>query len=207
MYINTKNFGIPMWPIGIIVLFLFLSVLWKRKRNFSFLLFFSIFWVYLLYGFDKVFFPIDTSGSFVDQMRLHTPIMSRVNIVPFYFGQYGFTLEGLISVLYNIVLTIPFGLGLNFISRVKSKDFLIISLFLGVGIELIQLSISLLLRYPYRVVDINDSMSNALGVLIGYGLFRLFAWIYLWISQRLTLEHGGLSLYIYNIVNNAQSNK
>ncbi len=207
MYINTENFGIPMWPIGIIVLFLFLFVLWKRKRNFYFLLFFSIFWVYIMYGFDKVFFPIDISGPFVDQMRLHTPIMARVNIVPFHFGQYGFTMQGLISGLYNIVLTIPFGFGLNFISRVKSKDFLIISLFLGVGIELIQLSISLLLRYPYRVVDINDSMSNALGALIGYGLFRLFAWIYLWISQKLTLEHGGLSLYIYDIVNNAQSKK
>jgi len=178
-----------------------LFIQWKRKRSFSALIIFSIFWVYLLFALDKVFFPMEISGSFADEMRQHTPILARVNIVPFQFGRYGLTVGGLISGLNNILLTVPFGFGLNFISRVTWKDFLKISVILGLGVELTQLLISLLLRYPYRVVDINDSIFNAMGVLLGYGLFRIFAWIYIGVTQQFEINHRGLSLYIFDAAN------
>lgn len=197
MYINIEDYGIPLWPIGVLALIFLLVIHWKRKRNFPYLVFLAIFWVYLLFAMDKVFFPMDISGSYADEMRQHTPILARVNIVPFHFGVYGLTRAGIISGLNNIILAIPFGFGLNFISRVRLKDILKVSIILGLGVELTQLFISLLLRYPYRVVDINDSIFNAMGVLLGYGLFRIFAWICIAVTRQFEINHKGLSLYIF----------
>jgi len=87
---------------------------------------------------------------------------------------------------------VPLGFGLNFISRVRTRDILWLSITIGLGIEAIQFVVSLVLGYPYRVVDINDALLNAIGVLIGYGFFRAFAWLYLTITQRLKIEHRGL---------------
>jgi glycopeptide antibiotics resistance protein len=48
----------------------------------------------------------------------------------------------------------------------------------GLGIEASQLAISLLLGVCYRSVDINDVLLNACGVLVGYMLYCICAWIY-----------------------------
>lgn len=207
MYINLSNYGIPLWPIGGLALIYILVIQWKHKRNFPYLVFLAIFCVYLLYAMDKVFFPMDISGSYADEMRQHTPILARVNIVPFQFGKYGLTQARLISGLNNILLTVPFGFGLNFISRIRLKDILKVSIILGLGVELTQLFISLLLRYPYRVVDINDSILNAMGVLLGYGLFRIFAWICIEVTRQFEINHKGLSLYIFEAANQTRKTK
>ena len=193
MFIYISDFGIPAWPLGVLTLLILLPILWDRKHNYSYLLFFSIFWIYLIFGIDKVFFPIEVSGIFADSMR-QRPILSSVNLIPFYFGQYGLTARGLTSYAYNILLTLPFGFGLNFITRVYFKALPKISVIIGLGIEFIQLIISLLLRYPYRVIDINDSLFNIIGILIGYGLFKVFARMYLKMTQRSKAEHVGLWL-------------
>jgi glycopeptide antibiotics resistance protein len=80
------------------------------------------------------------------------------------------------------------------------KAFIWMPIALGVGIELLQLLISLILRYPYRVIDINDSILNAVGVLIGYGFFRLFSWGFISMTNRFKLEHRGLIAYIQEMV-------
>jgi glycopeptide antibiotics resistance protein len=104
-------------------------------------------------------------------------------------------MAGYFVIFNNILLTIPLGFGLNFLCRLRMKDILCISA-VGLGIELLQLALTLLLRYPYRVVDINDVWLNAMGVLIGYGLFQAFAWSYRQISQRLSIKPGRLSAYL-----------
>lgn len=200
MYLYTSNFGFPLWPIGAVLLLVFIYVNWRRKRNASYLFFFSLFWVYAMYGIDKVFFPLEISGTMVDEMR-KVSILSHINIIPFYYGNYGITISGLISSFFNCLLTMPLGFGLSFITNVKMKNFLVISVLVGLGIEFVQFAISLALRYPYRVIDINDTIFNAIGVLIGYSLFRLSAWLYLLVTRRLQLEHTGLSLYIFNVFN------
>ena len=203
MQIIINDTGIPTWPIGVLGLMIVLMILWRQKHNLSYLFFFAIFWVYVMFSFDKVFFPIEINGNYVDVM-MQIPLMSQVNLIPFYFGQYAITTNDLVAIIENIILTVPFGFGLNFISRVKFKDFLWLSVGIGVGIEMIQFVISLILRYPYRVVDINDAILNAIGVLVGYGLFRAFAWLYLALTNRFKIEHEGLSSYIYEVVHQAQ---
>ncbi|MEJ5202772.1 MAG: VanZ family protein [Anaerolineales bacterium] len=197
MQIIVNDIGIPAWPIGILALIVTLVLLWRQKHSWSYLFFFSIFWVYVMSGLDKAFFPIQINGQFVDVMR-QTPLTSHINLVPFYLNQqYALNTIAYINIVQNILLTMPFGFGLNFISRIKIRNFLWLSITIGLGIELIQLIISLLLQYPYRVIDINDAFLNAIGIIIGYGLFRGFAWLYLTMTHKLKIEHKGLSLYIY----------
>lgn len=199
MQIVINNLGIPIWPLGILILFGVLAILLRRKHSYSYLLFFSIFWVYGMAGLDKTLFPIQINGTFVDVMR-QAPLFSQVNLLPFYFSRYGLSPAGYFIILANILLTIPFGFGLNFIRRLRLKDILWLSFAVGFGIESVQLLMTLILRYPYRVVDINDVWLNAVGILVGYGLFRVFAWLYrLVVPQRPGSNHRGLFVYIYAV--------
>jgi len=203
MEIIVNDMAIPVWPIGILVLIVVLTVLRRRRHNLSYLFFFSIFWVYMMLGLDKVFFPFQINGEYVDVMR-QIPLMSQINLVPF-FGQYPMTAGGLISIINNIVLTMPFGFGLNFIIRLRIKDFIWLAFALGLSFEMTQLIISLVLRYPYRTIDVNDVLMNAAGVLLGYGLFRIFALLYLAITKRFEIKHEGLSAYIYDVASRVQT--
>lgn len=199
MYIYTDNLGIPLFPLVSLVFIVILFTQWRRKHNLPYIFFLSLFGVYLMYGIDKVFFPIEISGSFSDAMR-NLQILSSVNFVPFYFGQFGLTAGGLRFLVYNILLTLPFGFGINFLTRMNVKKIISVSIFLGLGFEIAQLLLSLALRYPYRVVDINDAIFNAFGVLLGYGLFKLFAWLYLLIAGQDTNNKDTLSLYFCEVV-------
>jgi len=152
-----------------------------------------------MYGIDKVFFPLEISGSFSDARR-HLPILSSVNFVPFYFGQFGLTAGGLKFLFYNILLTMPYGFGINFLTRMNAKKIVRVSIFLGLGLEMAQLLLSLALRYPYRVVDINDAIFNAFGAILGYGLFKLFARLYLLIIGQPTKNADKFSVYLYEVV-------
>lgn len=199
MYIYTGNLGIPVFPLVTLVFFVILFTQWRRKHNLPYIFFLSLFVGYLMYGIDKVFFPLEISGSFSDAMR-HLQILSSVNFVPFYFGQFGLTAGGLRFLVYNILLTLPFGFGINFLTRMNVKKIVSVSIFLGLGLEIAQLLLSLALRYPYRVVDINDAIFNAFGVLLGYGFFKLFARLYLLIIRQDTNNKDTLSLYLYEVV-------
>ena len=199
MYIYTGNLGIPVFPLVTLIFIVILFTEWRRKHNLPYIFFLSLFVGYLMYGIDKVFFPLEISGSFSDAMR-HLPILSSVNFVPFYFGQFGLTAGGLRFLVYNILLTLPFGFGINFLTRMNVKKIVSVSIFLGLGLEIAQLLLSLALRYPYRVVDINDAMFNAFGVILGYGFFKLFARLYLLIIGQDTYNKDTLSLYLYEVV-------
>lgn len=199
MYIYTSNLGIPMFPIMLLVLIVILFNQWRRKQNLPYIFFFTLFVVYLMYGIDKVLFPMEISGSFSDAMR-RLPILSSVNFVPFYFGQFGLTAGGLKFLLYNILLTMPYGFGINFLTGMNAKKIVRISICLGLGLEMAQLLLSLALRYPYRVVDINDAIFNAFGVLLGYGLFKLFARLYLLVIGQVTNNKDRLLLYLHDVV-------
>ncbi len=134
MQIVINNLGIPIWPLGILILFGVLAILLRRKHSFPYLAFFSIFWVYVMVGLDKTLFPLQINGTFVDVMR-QAPLFSQVNLVPFYFSKYGLSAAGYYVILANILLTIPFGFGLNFIRRLRLKDILWLSFAVGFGIE------------------------------------------------------------------------
>ncbi|MDX2074966.1 MAG: VanZ family protein [bacterium] len=199
MQIILGDLAVDVWFIALGILIVTLIILWRKKHSLSYLLCFSFFGIYLVYGIGKVFFPIYISGRFVDVMR-QQPSLLDINLIPFYFGPFTTLSDALSGLILNIILTVPFGFGLNFIMRVRAKNFIWLAPAVGFGIEITQLIISLILRYPYRVIDINDALMNTLGVWIGYAIFRLFSWIYRWATKHFHIKHEGLSAYIYHVV-------
>jgi glycopeptide antibiotics resistance protein len=204
MGIIVNDIEIPFWPFGVLGIICIMIILWKKKRSFPNLLFFLLFSIYELFVIDKVFFPLQINGDFVNVMR-QVPVFSQVNIIPLYFGSYPLNKISFLGIIFNIILTIPCGFGLCFLTRIRMKDIIWISVSVGFGIEIMQLVISLILMYPYRVIDINDAILNAAGVLIGFGLFKVFAWFYLQIPQRYKLQRGLLTSYIYEVIQQVQT--
>lgn len=191
------DFDILGWIVGFIVLAVLLAVQRKRQCNIPYLLFFSIFWVYLLLVIKWTLFPI-----YIDSFRremMGRQFTSSINLIPFHFGQSIDLSHALPGLILNTILTMPAGFGISFITRFRLKDLFWLVAAFGAGIEGLQLAISLLLGYPYRTIDVNDVIFNSLGVLLGYGLFRLFARGYVAISQRLKIRNKGLPSYVYEV--------
>ena len=186
--------------IGFGVLFVLLIVLRWKKRSFSYLLFFSIFWVYLLLVVQNIIFP------FVINTDYSSPrILPGINLIPFYSGYCSIPRYCILNFVGNIILTIPFGFGINFLTRVKPRNFLWLAAALGIGFELSQLIISLVFRSGFRTIDINDSILNATGVLIGYVLFRAFAWAYLKIAGHFGIKDKWLFADVYAVALQTQA--
>jgi glycopeptide antibiotics resistance protein len=186
--------------IGLGVLCGLLLVFWWQKRSFSSLVFFSIFWVYLLVVVQTVIFPIAINTDYSSPR-----ILPSINLIPFYSGYCSIPKYCIVNIVGNIILTIPFGFGINFLLRVKPRNFLWLAAAIGFGFEFSQLVISLACRSGFRTIDINDALLNATGVLIGYILFRAFAWAYLKITGYFEIEHKWLFAEIYNVVLQAQA--
>ena len=176
------DFDLLSWLIGIALLFAVLAVLWKRGYNVSYLFCFSVFWIYLLLVLKVAVYPIplgrgvseDTAGKLLPVM------LSTVHFRPFYFGPFATPASIAVTVLQNLVLTVPFGFEINFLKHLKPKDFLWLAIAFGLGIEVIQFVLALISVFlgiwgPNHIVDINDAILNVIGVLFGYGIFRLFA--------------------------------
>ena len=211
LYVYTCDLGIALYPLAFLLLVFILFRRWKQTFNLPHIFFLALFSIYLIYGIDKVFFPIELCPGFSEEI-MQLPFTSFVNLMPFYFGQFGLGERELLFLFYNTILTLPFGFGINFLTSMSSKKMVRVSIFLGLGLEVAQFLISIILRYPYRVVDINDSIFNACGVLLGYGLFKLFARIYLLVIKPEASNKGKLRHYLNEVVRqkihfNTYSNK
>lgn len=181
--------------IAFAILAFILVVLWATNRNILHLFFCLIFGVYLVGVVSVVVFPIPIEYGVHD-------FKPNIDLIPFDFGYCdSFSRELCIQEIYqNILLTIPFGFGVNFIARIKPKNILWIALVVGFAFEFVQLVISLIARSPFRAVDINDLILNATGVLIGYGIFRIFGAIYLYVIQKLQSQPRHIFAYVHDIV-------
>ncbi len=179
---------------GMSLLGIILIILRRRKRSFWYLLFFSIFWCYLLFVVSVIVFPIipfpgDYPGTF----------KPNINLVPFYFGTCYMPATCIRNIAGNILLTIPFGFGISFFVRLKSKDFIWLAILVGFIFEITQLILSVVFQSSFRAIDINDVILNAIGVWLGYGLFRIFGYIYLHVTQRFEITNKYLFAYIYDV--------
>ncbi len=82
-------------------------------------------------------------------------------------------------------MTIPFGLGISLFYPVRGRRILWLALETGLALEGAQLLIMLVIGPNVHSVDINDVLLNALGVLLGYALYRAAAWGGLKLSKAL----------------------
>ncbi len=120
------DFDILTWFIGILILVLLLFILWKQKRTLSYLIFFSVFWIYLLILVSVTIFPIPLpdAGTFLTKQQI-TFVLSHVNFAPFKYLSDPSANPHIIflEIFQNVLLTIPFGFGVSFISQLKARDF------------------------------------------------------------------------------------
>lgn len=195
MQVITGAVEFSLLPFALVVLVVLAVIVWYRKRSLSCLFCFVVFGIYLLFAIERVFFPIRVYGGNVEDVRFELGI----NLIPLNFDFSFIPHIVLLQILQNILLTVPFGFGISFLVPVRLKAAFWLALAVGLAVEAIQLAISALLRYPYRIIDINDVLLNALGVWLGYGMFRVFARLYLWSARRFAFMRRGFGAYVLEV--------
>ena len=122
-----------------------------------------MFFGYICCVFALVFLPLPTAGT---QLNGH-----YIQLIPGYC-LYDIAknpcLYGVSQVLFNIVMTIPFGAYLKYYWKMDMKKITLISFALTLFIEIGQLT-GLFFIYPgsYRFCDVDDLICNTLGGVIG----------------------------------------
>lgn len=191
--------GIPAW-ISLATLVLILVRLRRRQYSVPFMACFAVFWVYLMLLIDKTLFPVEFNREMAIQLQADgISQLTRSNFVPFFFGPYATRASITNAVSQNILLTVPFGFLICFISRIRIKELLWMPVGVGLGIESCQFLVSQLVGYPYRVIDINDLILNAIGFYTGYLLFRVLSSLYLAILSKKKLSPSSLAGYLQQV--------
>ena len=167
-----------LFIIGLVLLIPILVISRVAGKPASRLFIYSLMWVYLLLVGGLTIFPIPYNGDFLtlkplDQLGL---VLSRINWIPFHNLNWYNGKILLIDYINNILLTIPFGILINFFVELNWKTFFWVLIASGLVIETSQFIMSLFFG-PYRTVDINDVILNTLGYLIGCLMFITAAWI------------------------------
>ncbi|MGG0177743.1 VanZ family protein [Gottfriedia acidiceleris] len=190
-----KAFFFNGWILygSIIILLLMLIVLKiKFKKDIVHLFFFTIMYIYLCFVLNYTQFPIYVSQTFRNMIGLHT--WKNLNLVPLV----NLTMQDLETSLLNVLMTIPFGFGLPFITKCTFKKIVIAGLIIGVIIESLQGGIGLLNGYTFRVVDINDIIFNFTGTLIGYSIFKLFSYLFKLTVKKSNVKLNSLLKHIFD---------
>ncbi|GAC42618.1 glycopeptide antibiotics resistance protein [Paenibacillus popilliae ATCC 14706] len=96
-------------------------------------------------------------------------------------------------------MTIPFGFVINYVVNKQSFVKLVSSgIILGIIVETIQLCISVSIKYPYRMIDVNDIIFNFTGVLIGYFIFKAVSFLFVKVVDLTNMEHNSFTQYVYS---------
>lgn len=168
----------------------------KKKKSLAYLIFFTIFYVYLYQVLDYTLFQFQFQlFEFFMPGRLMLQgytVGENINLVPVVT----LTPEDLKTSLLNILLMVPFGFGLPFITNHRMERIVVIGALFSIVLELLQLVSSLMTKITFRIVDINDVIFNTVGVAIGYVLFVGFMHIYLHISHKWGLAANPILRYI-----------
>jgi glycopeptide antibiotics resistance protein len=200
-YLFRYYFNPSVLVAGTLVFLVVLVMLRRRGFNWPYLIFLWLFWLYSIVLVSMVVFsgihfrPV----TWEDRLAMIPAVLARVNLIPFSFGGGVPSYYANASTLLNLVMTIPLGFGLNFLITTRIKRMALIALLVGLGFELGQLVLTLYAASPTRGIDITDVLLNGAGVLLGYGLFHLFAWLYVTIIGRWHLKPKGLFAFLYEV--------
>ncbi len=187
------------------ITYLLVSLIWlgtsaflllKKKKSFVYLLFFTIFYIYLYKVLDytliqfqsllllKHFLPDLMLNGFKDG--------TNVNLIPLAT----LTLEDVKTSILNIIMMLPFGFGLPFITNFRFKKVVITGLLLSIAIEFLQFVTGFTANTTFRVADINDLIWNTVGVAIGYILFAQFVPVFRRVSRNWKISANSILRYI-----------
>jgi len=175
MFSVIEFFPIP-FLMGVMILVILIVRL--RSRGRAYLLVLTLFCLYVMAVIDVVFFPIPLPGNWPENLtwRETMQALSQVNLIPFNYGSLFLYPDSLFTALRdvaaNIVLTIPFGWGISYLTKLQGKRIIWLALATGLFLEGTQLMMKLILGVFIHAVDISDVIWNGLGVVMGFGLYH-----------------------------------
>lgn len=168
----------------------------KKKKSFAYLLFFSLFYAYIFMVLDYTLFRLQSLlllKHFVPHLMLKGEEAGQaINLIPIVTLK----LKDVQTSLLNILLFVPFGFGLPFITNLRIKKVVTVGALFSMTIELMQLLTGLLAKMTFRVADINDVIFNTAGVVVGYILFIGFVRIYRRVSRNWNISAHPILQYI-----------
>jgi len=168
----------------------------RLKKHDAYLIFFTIFYVYIVKVLDYTLFQFQSLillKYFMPDLILNGQTVGEdVNLIPFIT----LTAQDLETSLLNILLLIPFGFGLPFITNFRMKKIVVIGALFSIVIEFLQLITGFMAKITFRIADINDVIFNTVGATIGYILFVGFVRIYRHISHNWDISENPILRYI-----------
>ena len=181
--------------ISLIILALVLVVLHLQGKSIFYIISSAVFGVYLIGAISVAVFPFVIDFSNPD-FRLN------LNLIPFDFGScFDYLPQNCVKAIFNnILLTTPFGFGIHFITHVKLKNVLWLTVVVGCSFEFTQFVMALIFHTYARSIDINDVILNATGFLLGHGIFRVFGVVSSLIIQKFQRQPRYIFAYIYDVV-------
>jgi glycopeptide antibiotics resistance protein len=173
------------------------TFLWlKKKKSLVYLIFFTIFYVYMVKVLDYTLFQFQSLillKYFMPELILNGQTDGKdMNLIPFIT----LTPQDLKTSLLNILLLIPFGFGLPFITNFRMKKIVVIGALFSIVIEFLQLITGFMAKITFRIADINDVIFNTTGAAVGYLLFVGFVRIYRHISHNWEISANPILRYI-----------
>ncbi len=156
--------------IIITLIYFLVYQMYLKKKEKNYIVKFSIMYIYLFLVLCVTVLPIDFTLD--PKWKYHSSInFTYVHIKPFndlILGRYG----SLKQIVQNIVMTVPFGFLYSSLKKNIDMSKVIISTFLlSFVIEIIQLIMTVFLLH-YRSCDVTDLITNIIGGIIGFILYR-----------------------------------
>ncbi len=162
MHISISYYNLTI----ITITFILLQVILNKKKNINYNLTTTIklyiFIIYILLLLEVTDISKLNDIIYVTKDLKQSPFQGEINLIILNRYRYDY--------LLNILLFIPLGVLTPYIWKEYRKFYktIILGLLLSISIEIIQL-------FNYRSTDINDIITNTIGTLIGYLLFKIIS--------------------------------
>jgi glycopeptide antibiotics resistance protein len=163
-----------------LLIILIFTVLWfgivtylrrKKQKDLAYLVYFTIFYIYIVKVLDYTLFQFQSLlllKYFMPGIMLQgQTARESLNLLPLA----GLTTDDIETSLLNILMMMPFGLGLPFIAQFSMKKIIVCGVLFSLTIEILQYVSGQLAGTTFRIADINDVLFNMLGTIVGYFLF------------------------------------
>lgn len=162
----------------------------KKQKSLVYLIFFTIFYIYIVKVLSFTQFPVYIGESMRANIGQH--VWANMNLMPFI----SLTKQTIATSVLNVILMVPFGFGLPFITALRMRQVVLGALITSVCLEILQLFTALGAGFTFRVVDVNDIIFNTLGAAIGYLLFLGFVRAYRRFFSKRALPENPVLKYI-----------
>lgn len=188
-YLFPISYAFMLFPIAALIFTLPFLIVQYRRHGYIHKLRALILYLLLLYlmnAYFLVLLPLPSSrhnaaptGSIVQYVPLQfiQDIVDGTSVIPDQISTYWSLLRepAFLQVIFNIALTVPFGMFLGYYFRTRWVVCILLSFAFSLSFEITQITgIYGFYDHPYRLFDVDDLITNTLGGIFG---FRISIWI------------------------------